>query len=229
MQIRASGVRRIFLADAYAFFITSSDPASYTWGVGMMQHFRTGIASVILLTFLTGCLFPSALLLIGRILFREAGEGSLLTRDGVVVGSRLIGQDFNRPEYFHSRPSAAGTGYDGTSSGGSNLGPSNPKLLEGVRRLADDYRKSNGLPADAEVPIDAVTRSGSGLDPEISPANAALQISRVARARSLTELSVRRLVDGHTLGRQFGFLGSPRVSVLELNLALDRTTAAPRR
>jgi K+-transporting ATPase ATPase C chain len=191
----------------------------------MSQHLRPAILGVILLTLLTGCVFPLGLFAIGRLLFHDAAEGSVLTRDGIVIGSRLIGQDFRRPEYFHARPSAAGTGYDGASSGGTNFGPSNPKLIEDIRRLAEEYRRDNGLPPDATVPIDAVTRSGSGLDPHISTANAALQVSRVAHARALSEEAVRRLLGDHTQGRQLGFLGSPRVSVLDLNLALDQ--AAP--
>jgi len=180
---------------------------------------------VISLTVLTGCIFPLVLYVLGRLLSPYQAAGSLLTRNGVVIGSRLIGQDFTRAEYFHSRPSAAGAGYDGTSSGGTNLGPSNPKLIESVRQLAEDYRRSNGLPPDATVPIDAVTRSASGLDPHISPANAELQIARIARARGLDEEAVRLLVAGHTQRPQLGFMGSARVSVLDLNLALDR--AAP--
>ena len=186
---------------------------------------RTAVVSVISLTLLTGCIFPLVLFALGRWLYPDQASGSLVTRNGAVVGSRLIGQDFTRPEYFHPRPSAAGNGYDGTSSGGTNLGPSNPKLSEGVRQLAEVYRKSNGLPPDAMVPIDAVTRSGSGLDPHISPQNAELQIARVARSRGLREDAVRRLVANHTYALQLGFMGSPRVSVLELNLALDQ--AAP--
>jgi K+-transporting ATPase ATPase C chain len=189
----------------------------------MRQHIRPAILGVILLTLLTGCIFPLGLFGVGRLLFHDQADGSLLIRDSVVVGSRLIGQDFRRPEYFHERPSAAGTGYDGASSGGTNFGPSNPKLIEDIRQLAEEYRRNNGLPSDATIPIDAVTRSGSGLDPHISPANAALQVARVAHARALSEDAVRRLVGEHTQGRQLGFLGSPRVSILELNLALDRT------
>jgi K+-transporting ATPase ATPase C chain len=162
---------------------------------------------------------------LGRLLYPGQAAGSLVTRGGGVIGSRLIGQNFTRPEYFHPRPSAAGAGYDGTSSGGTNLSPSNRKLIEGVRQLAEDYRRRNGLPPDADVPIDAVTCSGSGLDPNISPENAALQVPRVARARRLSEDVVRRLLARHTQGRQLGFMGNPRVSVLDLNLALDR--AAP--
>jgi potassium-transporting ATPase KdpC subunit len=188
----------------------------------MTQHLRAAILSVILLTLLTGCFFPMALFGLGRVFFRDHADGSLVMRNGVVAGSRLIGQTFTQPQYFHPRPSAAGTGYDGTSSGGTNLGPLNKKLIDDVRQLADEYRRNNELAPDAVVPIDAVTRSGSGLDPHISPLNAALQVSRVARARGLREDVVRRLLADHTEGRQWGFLGDPRVAVLELNLALDR-------
>jgi K+-transporting ATPase ATPase C chain len=174
---------------------------------------------------LTGCVFSWGLFALGRLLFPDQANGSLLTRGGVVVGSEWIGQNFTRPEYFQPRPSAAGTGYDGTSSGGTNLGPFNPKLIDDVRQLAKDYRERNGLPPDATIPIDAVTRSGSGLDPHISPANAELQIARVARARGLAEPTVQSLVASNTQRPQLGFLGDARVSVLDLNLALDR--AAP--
>jgi potassium-transporting ATPase KdpC subunit len=139
----------------------------------------------------------------------------------------LIGQEFSRPEYFHSRPSAAGNGYDGTASGGTNLGPNNPKLKDGaadfpgIRQLAAEYRARNGLGPDTPIPIDAVTRSGSGLDPDISPENAALQAARVARARGVSETAVRRLVERYTQGPQFRLLGYRRVPVLPLNLALD--------
>jgi potassium-transporting ATPase KdpC subunit len=193
--------------------------------MGYREHFRLAAVSVIALTFLTGCIFPVVLFALGWVLFPGQAAGSLATRNGVVIGSRLIGQDFSRPEYFHPRPSAAGAGYDGTSSGGTNFGPSNGKLIEGVRQLAEDYRKNNGLLPDATVPIDAVTHSGSGLDPHISPANAALQVRRVARARGLSEDAVRRLLATYTLGPQLDFMGSPRVPVLDLNLALDQ--AAP--
>jgi len=196
-----------------------------TPAVKLGDHLRPAIASVISLTLLTGCIFPLVLFALGRLLYPGQAAGSLITRNGVAIGSRLIGQDFTRPEYFHPRPSAAGTGYDGTSSGGTNLGPSNPKLIEDVRQLAEDYRRRNGLPPDASVPIDAATRSGSGLDPHISVANAALQVPRVARARGVSEDAVRRLLAEHTEGRQLGFMGSPRVAVLDLNLALDQ--AAP--
>jgi len=189
----------------------------------LRNHLRAAIVSVISLTLLTGCIFPLVLFALGRLLYPGQAAGSLVTRNGVAIGSRLIGHDFTRPEYFHSRPSAAG--YDGTSSGGTNLGPSNPKLIKDARQLAQDYRRRNGLPPDSAVPIDAVTRSGSGLDPDISVSNAALQPPRVARARGLSEDAVRRLLADHTEGRQLGFMGNPRVSVLDLNLALDQ--AAP--
>lgn len=197
--------------------------------VTLREHLRPAVGSVTLLTLLTGCIFPLALFALGRLLYPDQAAGSLVLRDGVVVGSRLIGQDFSRPEYFHARPSAAGTGYDGTSSGGTNFGPANRKLLEDVRKLAEDYRRRNGLPPDFAVPMDAVTRSGSGLDPHISPLNAALQIRRVATARGVRQDVVRDLLAGYTQGRQLGFMGDPRVPVLDLNLALDRTAPLTRR
>jgi potassium-transporting ATPase KdpC subunit len=178
--------------------------------------------SILLLTIVTGCVFPSILFVIGAPIFPHQAGGSLVMRGGTVIGSALIGQEFTRPEYFQSRPSAAGDGYDGRSSGGGNLGPNNPKLTNDIRKLAQQYRERNGLLQDAPIPIDAVTRSGSGLDPHITLENAALQIPRVARARGLSQESVRRLVADHTQGRQFGIMGNPRVSVLELNLALEQ-------
>ncbi|HTS50936.1 MAG TPA: potassium-transporting ATPase subunit KdpC [Bryobacteraceae bacterium] len=189
---------------------------------------RPAILSVLVLTFLTGCIFPLLLFAIGRPLFPRQAGGSLLTRGGIVIGSQLIGQEFTRPEYFEPRPSAAGNGYDATASGGTNLSPNNPKLrngapdFPGIRQLADQYRRRNGLARDAEIPIDAVTRSASGLDPDISPENAALQTPRVARARAVDQEVIRRLVADHTQGPQLGLLGNPRVPVLELNLALDQ-------
>jgi K+-transporting ATPase ATPase C chain len=207
---------------------------------------RPALLSVLLLTLLSGVIFPIALGALTWLLFPRQAGGSLIIRDDVVVGSELIGQDFTGPGYFHPRPSAAGKGYDGASSSGTNLGPANAKLRDGarddpatpdvdesfagVRELAEAYRTRNGLPPDSTVPIDAVTRSASGLDPHISPANAVLQVARVARARHLSEESVRRLVAEHTHGRSLGILGEPAVGVLPLNLALDRVApiAPPR-
>jgi potassium-transporting ATPase KdpC subunit len=189
---------------------------------------------VLVLTLLTGCIFPLLLFAVARTLFPRQASGSLWTRGGVTIGSELIGQEFTRPEYFHPRPSAAGAGYDATSSGGTNLGPNNVKLLNGakdfsgIRQLAEDYRNSNGLAPSAPVPIDAVTRSGSGLDPDITPVNALLQSPRVAQARGLSEETVRRVVAEHTRPPLFGVLGNPRLSVLELNLALDKLREPPR-
>jgi potassium-transporting ATPase KdpC subunit len=199
------------------------------------EQLRPAILSVFVLVLATGCAFPFLLFAIARPLFPRQVGGSLVRRGGAVIGSQLIGQEFTRPEYFQSRPSAAGSGYDGTSSGGTNLGPNNPRLknggvgFSGIRQLAEEYRQRNGLGREVSIPVDAVTRSGSGLDPHITPANAALQISRVARARGLSEAVVSRLVADHIDGRQLGLLGSPRVSVLELNLALDelQKRAAP--
>jgi len=167
--------------------------------VPFMQQLRPAILSVLVLSLVTGGIFPLVLFAIGIPLLRYQAGGSLIQLRGVVVGSRLIGQDFTRPEWFQPRPSAAGSGYDGTASGGTNLAPNNPRLMEGasdfagVRSLAAQYRQRNGLAPDTAIPIDAVTRSGSGLDPDISPANAFLQAPRVARARKLDEGTVRRL------------------------------------
>jgi potassium-transporting ATPase KdpC subunit len=203
---------------------------------GILEQLRPALVSVPLLTLLTGVIFPLAVASLGGALFPYQAGGSLMTRDGV-VGSELISQNFVGPGYFHARPSAAGRGYDGAASGGTNLGPANPKLRDGTRddpttpgidesfagvgELTDDYRAKNGLESNVAVPIDAVTRSGSGLDPHISPDNAALQTPRVARARGLSEQIVRGLVAEYTRERQLGILGEPRVAVLPLNLALD--------
>jgi K+-transporting ATPase ATPase C chain len=211
------------------------------------QQVWTAILSVSLLTLVTGAGFPLLLAALARPLFPLQSEGSLVSHHSRVIGSVPIGQAFSGPGYFHPRPSAAGNGYDALSSGGTNLGPSNPRLRDGtpgdpvagvehylgIRQLAEDYRHQNDLPSDVAVPIDAVTRSGSGLDPHISPANARLQVRRIARVRCLNEESVRQLIAEHTQDRQLGFLGEPRVSVLELNLTLDRiapaSTASPDR
>ena len=204
----------------------------------MLRQLRPALVSVVTFTVLCGFVFPLAITGIAQLGFHHQANGSLIVRDGRVVGSHLIGQGFSDPRYFHPRPSAAGNGYDATASAGTNLGPTSDKLVngihkklpngqddpgnyDGIRDLARSYRQQNGLSEDAPLPADAVTRSGSGLDPEISPANAALQVARVAQARRLPVDEVRRLVLAHTEGRTFGVLGEPRVNVLELNLALD--------
>jgi K+-transporting ATPase ATPase C chain len=189
---------------------------------GWREQVRPAVVGLLVLTLVTGVVFPLVLLAVAHVLFPHQANGSLARRHGTVVGTEWIGQDFNGPGYFQPRPSAAGDGYDPRSSGGSNLGPDNPRLRQAVGRRAVEFRRRNGLPADALVPVDAVTASGSGLDPHISPANAELQVGRVARVRGLSEDAVRRLVAEHTSGRQLGLLGEPRVAVLRLNRALDR-------
>jgi K+-transporting ATPase ATPase C chain len=158
---------------------------------------------------------------IAQVAFPHRADGSLVERNGVVVGSSLIGQQFTGAGWFHPRPSAAGDGYDAMASSASNLGPTNPRLLADVRSRADAYRLENGLTPGAPVPPDAVTSSGSGLDPAISVANARIQAARVARARRVPLADVMRLVSAHTDRRSLGFLGEPGVDVLGLNLALD--------
>ena len=186
---------------------------------------RQAVLITVLLTVVCGIVYPLVTTGLAQLLFPAQANGSLISdSSGNVIGSSLIAQSFGNPEYFHPRPSAAGNnGYDPTSSGASNLGPTNQTLLDTVRDRATAYRQENGLPDDAPVPVDAVTASGSGLDPDISPANANLQIGRVAAARGLSEAQVRGLVNQHTEGRTLGFLGEPRVNVLQLNMALDAT------
>jgi K+-transporting ATPase ATPase C chain len=167
-----------------------------------------------------GLIYPLAVTGLSQLLFPGKANGQLIERNGKLVGSRIIGQAFTGPGYFHSRPSAAGTGngYDPTSSSGSNLGPTNKVLVD---RVNGDVQKLHAENPDAPIPVDLVTTSGSGLDPDISPAAADFQISRVARERHVSEAELRSLVAKHILGRQFGVLGEPRVDVLELNLDLD--------
>ena len=179
------------------------------------------LAAFALLTLLTGLAYPLVVTGLAQLAFPGRADGSLLERDGVVVGSSLIGQRFAGPRWFHPRPSSAGDGYDAMSSSASNLGPTNRTLLREVRARADADRRENGLTADARIPPDAVTGSASGLDPEISLANARMQAARVARARGLSLEDVLDLVAVHTDGPSLGFLGETGVNVLELNLALD--------
>ena len=189
----------------------------------MRRQLFPALRMLLVLTVVTGLLYPLVVLAIGQGVFSDRADGSLIRRDGHVVGSSLLGQNFAKPRYFHPRPSAAGAdGYDGAASGASNLGPSNPALTKAVRERAAQYRNENGLAADVRVPVDAVTASGSGLDPDISVANARVQVARVAKARGLGDASVRKLVDDHVTDRQAGVLGEETVNVLNLNLALDR-------
>jgi K+-transporting ATPase ATPase C chain len=203
-----------------------------------MKHLRPAIMLTLFFVVVTGVAFPVAVWAIGNAAFPTQARGSLV-RDahGNVVGSELIGQLFTKPEYFHPRPSAAGSGYDAANSSGTNLGPTSDKLIHGLKddpntkaadetflgihALANAYRAENGLAPDVMIPADAATRSASGLDPHISPANAALQSDRVAKARHLSTDAVRQLVEKYTQGRTLGIVGEPRVNVLKLNLALD--------
>lgn len=172
---------------------------------------------------LTGLAYPLFMTGFAQVAFKNKANGSIVKQNGNAAGSTLIGQSFTGPNYFHGRPSAAGTnGYDATASGASNLGPTNPKLTNLISQRAMQVRQENGLPADAKVPADLVEASASGLDPDISPASALLQVKRVAKARNLPEAVVLELVKSHVQGRQLSVLGEPRVNVLELNLALDR-------
>jgi potassium-transporting ATPase KdpC subunit len=187
-----------------------------------ISQIRGAIMATIVLAVVCCGIYPLVIYAIGEAIFRDKAEGSLITdAKGNVVGSRLIGQNFTAEKYFHSRPSAAGNGYDATSSGGSNLGPTSKKLADSIAQNAADYRSQNGLATNAPVPADAVTASGSGLDPHISLANAELQAPRVAKARNMQTADVLALVHQHTDPPSLGFLGEPGVNVLELNLALD--------
>jgi K+-transporting ATPase ATPase C chain len=179
------------------------------------------VRALLVLTVLTGVAYPLAVTGVGQLAFAEEADGSLVERDGVPVGSRLLGQAIDGPRWFHPRPSAAGDGYDGMASGASNLGPTNPDLLASVRQRVAAYRRAEGLDPDAPVPVDAVTASGSGLDPHISVANARLQARRVAAERELRLAEVLALVAEHTETRSLGFLGEDGVNVLLLNLALE--------
>jgi K+-transporting ATPase ATPase C chain len=187
-----------------------------------MRGLLTAIRMTVVLTVLTGLVYPLVLTGIARVLFPWQSAGSLESHGGQVVGSAIIGQNFSAPQYFHSRPSAAGDkGYDASGSGGSNLGPTNKTLIETVRkRVKDELETDPGVAAN-QIPVDMVTTSGSGLDPEISPAAAEVQVPRVAKARGLSQDKVAQMVRQHTRGRWLGIIGEPGVNVLTLNLALD--------
>jgi potassium-transporting ATPase KdpC subunit len=189
----------------------------------LSSHIRGAIVSTLVLAVVCCGLYPLIVFGISQLLFRDQANGSLITgADGSIRGSRLLGQAFSDPKYFHPRPSAAGNGYDATSSGGSNLGPTSQKLKDAIQDRVTAYRAENGLSESAPVPADAVTASGSGLDPHISLQNAELQIPRVVKARGVAEEKVRELIRQNTNGRDFGVFGEPGVNVLQLNRALDQ-------
>ncbi|HVT11274.1 MAG TPA: K(+)-transporting ATPase subunit C [Fimbriimonadaceae bacterium] len=209
-----------------------------------MSHLRPAIVLTLLFIVVTGLIFPVVIWAISQAAFPYQANGSLIKNaKGEVIGSELIGQNFAKPEYFHPRPSAAGSGYDAANSSGTNLGPTSDKLINGIHKktadgkddpsnfdgivdLAKAYRDENGLAADAPVPADAVTRSGSGLDPDISPANAEIQAARVAKARHLPLDRVKKLIADNTSGSFAGLFGDAHVNVLKLNLALDHLGSA---
>jgi len=190
----------------------------------MKRNFIISVLMTIVTTVLLGIIYPLVVTGIAQVIFPHKANGQLISQNGKLIGSHVIGQPFSGPTYFHSRPSAAGTGYDATSSGGTNLGPTNKALISRVESDTEALQKENpGTP----VPVDLVTTSASGLDPHISIAAAEFQVPRVAHARGIPEPELQKLVDAHTESRQFGFLGEPRVNVLELNLALDAGDSSP--
>ena len=190
----------------------------------MRQNLRIAILFTLVTTVIFGLIYPLVATGLAELFFPRRANGDLIAKGGRVIGSRIIGQPFSSDSYFHSRPSAAGSGYDPTSSSGSNLGPTNQQLLA---RVKGDVQKLAAENPGTPIPVDLVTASGSGLDPDISPAAAEFQIPRVARARRVGDSDLRALVAKHTLGRQFGVFGEPRVNVLELNLDLDATHPKP--
>ncbi len=190
----------------------------------MKKHLITAFLMTIATTILLGVLYPLLITVVAQVVFKDKANGQLVTRNGEVIGSRIIAQPFTSAKYFHPRPSAAGNGYDATNSGGTNLGPTNQKLIDRIQADAKTLHDEN---PSQPVPVDLITTSASGLDPEISPAAAEFQIPRVARVRGLSESALRDLVQKYTYQRDLGLLGEARVNVLELNLALDDLAAKP--
>ena len=191
----------------------------------MLKEIRPAIIILVGLTLITGVAYPLAMTGIAGVIFPRQAQGSIIEKDGKVIGSALIGQSFSDVKYFHPRPSAAGNGYDPTNSGGSNLGPTSSNLVANITANIATYRADNNIATNSPIynmiPADAVTESASGLDPHISPANAEIQIARVAKARGISEGKLRELVRQNTSGRDLGLLGEPRVNVMTLNFALD--------
>jgi potassium-transporting ATPase KdpC subunit len=192
----------------------------------MKQNLKIAILMTVVTTVLLGVIYPLVVTGLAQVLFHDKANGQLIVRNGVVVGSRIIGQAFTGPGYLHSRPSAAGNGYDAANSGGTNLGPTNHVLID---RVNSDVARLQAENPGQPVPIDLVTTSASGLDPDITPAAAEFQVPRLARERGLSEDQVRQIIRQYTAGRQLGFLGEPRVNVLEVNLALDQLKPMPPR
>lgn len=187
----------------------------------LKRNLLISILMIVIMTVILGFIYPIIITGISKIIFPSQALGSLVYKEGRLIGSKLIGQQFDDPRYFHGRPSMAGLGYDATLSGGSNLGPTNKKLIELVEKRAQQFRLENQISANKYIPADIVTASASGLDPHITPEAALLQVPRIAHLRGIHELTLRKLVEKYTEERQFGFLGTRRVNVLELNLALD--------
>jgi potassium-transporting ATPase KdpC subunit len=191
----------------------------------LVANLRIAVLITLVTTLIFGLLYPLAVTAVSQLLFPHQANGSLIEKNGQIIGSELIGQTFSGPGYFHSRPSLAGTGYDAANSSGSNLAPTNHQLID---RIKGDSEKFHAENPNLPIPIDLVTSSGSGLDPEISPAAAEFQIARITKERQVSDSDVRQLIAKHTMARQFGFLGEPRVRVLELNLDLDAIHPMPK-